>query len=200
MTARALFLAFAFAFALPGAPAMAADADGSFAVKDIGLTRCTDFTDAVKAKDEGQVARYVGWLGGFLTATNQRVPETFDLTPWQNSRTLTAYLVNHCGKNPDLRFSAAVVQLSAALHDDRLRKKTDLVPLEHEGQTHYVYREALLRTQAALADLGMYSGNLDGEFGEQTRNALKAYQAQKSLPDTGLPDQETLFRLLQREP
>lgn len=198
MIARALFLA--FAVALPGAPAMAADAAGSFAVKDVGLARCETFTDAVKAKDEGKVARYVGWLGGFLTATNQRVPETFDLTPWQNSRTLTAYLANHCGKNPDLRFGAAVVQLSTALHEDRLREKTDLVPIEHDGQTHYVYREALLRAQAALADLGMYSGNLDGNFGEQTRTALKAFQAQKALPDTGLPDQETLFRLLQREP
>lgn len=197
MTARALFLA--FTFALPAAPALASDAAGSFAVKDVGLARCGDFMDAVKAKDEGQVARYVGWLGGFLTATNQRVPETFDLTPWQNTRTLTAYLVNHCGKNPDLRFGAAVVQLGAALHEDRLREKSDLVPIELDGQKHFVYREALRRTQAALADRGMYSGNLDGEFNEETRNALKAFQSEKALRDTGLPDQETLFKLLQND-
>ena len=195
MTARAV--SFAILVALPSAFALAADDDGSFAVKDVGLTRCADFTDAVKAKNEGQVARYVGWLGGFLTATNQRIPQTFDLTPWQNSRTLTAYLANHCGKNPDLRFAAAVVQLSTALHENRLREKSDLVPIERDGQTHYVYREALRRTQAALADLGMYSGELDGTLSEATRNALKTFQAERSLPDTGLPDQETLFRLLQ---
>ena len=49
----------------------------------------------------------------------------------------------------------------------------------------------------ALADLGMYSGELDGTLSEATRNALKTFQAERSLPDTGLPDQETLFRLLQ---
>jgi hypothetical protein len=195
MIARALFLA----FALPAAPALASDAAGSFAVKDVGLARCENFMEAVKTKDKGQIARYVGWLGGFLTATNQRVPETFDLTPWQNSRTLTAYLANHCGKNPDLRFGAAVVQLSAALHEDRLREKSDLVPIEHEGQTHYVYREALRRAQAVLADRGMYSGNMDGEFNEETRTALKAFQGEKALNETGLPDQETLFRLLQKD-
>jgi len=197
MIARATGLV--IALLLHASMAGAADNGGSFAVKDVGLSRCADYTDAVKTKNEAQMGRYVGWLGGFLTAANQRLPETFDLTPWQNSRTLAVYLANHCGKNPELRFGAAVVQLSAALHEDRLREKSDLIPIEHGGQTHFVYREALRRTQAALADLGMYSGNLDGTFNEATRTALKAYQAQKSLPDTGMPDQDTLFRLLQQD-
>jgi peptidoglycan hydrolase-like protein with peptidoglycan-binding domain len=45
----------------------------------------------------------------------------------------------------------------------------------------------------------MYSGNMDGEFNEATRTALKAFQGEKALRDTGLPDQETLFRLLQKD-
>ena len=183
--------------AVPAVP-RAADTGGSFAVKGVGLTRCKDFVAAVKEKKSDQVAMYVGWIGGFMTASNQLTTETFDLTPWQNVRTLTAALVNHCDKNADTRFGAAVVRMANALKPDRLMERSILVPIEHEGRRHYVYKEAVRRAQAALTDLGMYSGDVNGDFDAATRAALETYQKEHSLTATGLPDQTTLFRLFRK--
>ncbi len=193
MAHRTIALALLAALYLTGA--RAADPGGSFAVKGQGLTTCADFVKAVKDRDMEKIAGYVGWVSGFITASNQHTPQTFDLTPWQNVRTLTAALANYCDNNADTRFAAAAVRLGASLHRDRLSERSDLVSIEHGGATHYVYRETLRRAQAALSEKGLYSGSLDGEFGKATRAALEKFQANANLPVNGLPDQRTLLGL-----
>jgi peptidoglycan hydrolase-like protein with peptidoglycan-binding domain len=49
--------------------------------------------------------------------------------------------------------------------------------------------------QAALRRLGIYSGQVDGILGPETRRAVEDYQVQNQLPVTGQPDQ-TLNALL----
>jgi hypothetical protein len=43
--------------------------------------------------------------------------------------------------------------------------------------------------QAALRRLGIYSGQVDGILGPDTRRAIKDYQGRNKLPVTGQPDQ-----------
>lgn len=54
--------------------------------------------------------------------------------------------------------------------------------------------------QVALARQGISPGSLDGSVGSQTRAAVRAYQAQKHLPETGLLDRATAASLRLEEP
>jgi lipoprotein-anchoring transpeptidase ErfK/SrfK len=49
--------------------------------------------------------------------------------------------------------------------------------------------------QVALASRGISSGSIDGLAGGQTEAALRAFQIQQGLPETGRPDTATLVRL-----
>jgi peptidoglycan hydrolase-like protein with peptidoglycan-binding domain len=50
-------------------------------------------------------------------------------------------------------------------------------------------------TQALLASMGLYKGAVDGVDGQETRQAIEQFQAQKNLPKSGKLDQETLSAL-----
>ena len=174
----------------------AADVDGRFAVKSVGGTKCSMFVETMKAKNQSQIALYVGWVAGYLSAANQMESATFDLAPWQDMRTLTALLTQHCDRNADLRFGAATAQMVHALKPDRLSSRSEIVSVEHEGKSIQLYQETLRRAQSALAELGMFSGDIDGAYGDETRAALTRFQKEsKLLPTSGLPDQQTLFAL-----
>jgi peptidoglycan hydrolase-like protein with peptidoglycan-binding domain len=43
--------------------------------------------------------------------------------------------------------------------------------------------------QASLRRLGIYSGQVDGILGPDTRRAIEDYQVKNKLPETGQPDQ-----------
>jgi hypothetical protein len=173
----------------------AADADGRFAVKSVGGTKCSQFVEAMKTKNQGQIALYVGWIAGFISASNQLQESTFDLAAWQDMRTLTALLHRHCDRNADLRFGAAVAQMANAMKTDRLQARSEVVQLDHDGKAVQVYQEALRRAQSALAELGMYSGDLDGQLNDSMREALKKFQGENKINVSGVPDQATLFAL-----
>lgn len=188
-------LALILAMSLWAGAGMAADEKGSFAIKGVGRTKCSKFVELVKEKNKEAILQYVGWLGGFMTASNQLTGETFDLTPWQNVRTLSTWMVNFCDKNADMSFVRATAHLVVALKKERLVMSSKLVPLKGDEITIYLYAEAVRRAQAKLAELGMFSGDVNGDFGDTTRSALETFQKEKSLPVNGLLDQRTLLEL-----
>jgi len=53
-------------------------------------------------------------------------------------------------------------------------------------------------TQARLAELGYYHGEIDGVFGPETRRALLRYQRDQGLPQTGYVSDNTLRTLAAR--
>ena len=88
--------------------------------------------------------------------------------------------------------------MAASLVPDRLNEKSELTAIEHEGKQHYVYKEMIRRTQTQLSELGMFSGEVDGEFNDATKQAVVAFQSDRKLPATGLPDQKTMFELMRK--
>ena len=144
-------------------------------------------------------AAFVGWLEGYLTATNRLAKNTYDLVAWQNRRILLALLQAHCKKNPDQRFYLAVRALTNALTPDRIRRQSRLIETEAGGKKVRIYRATLRRVQKALARRGLYAGRIDGRFGPNTRLGLEAFQQKEKLQLSGLPDQRTLFRLLTKK-
>ena len=55
--------------------------------------------------------------------------------------------------------------------------------------------EVVINIQEALQDQGYYTGNIDGQFGDQTRDALAAYQRDHELEVTAAIDEPTVQSL-----
>ncbi len=196
MLARLSVLAAAATVLLSAAPGFAASKAGDYAVKGIGSDRCADYVKAAEAKSP-LLDVFAGWIEGHLTATNLYRPDTFDIAPWQATRLLMALIYAHCQNNPDQRLFAAVRNLEAVLAKSRLAAKSEVVEIdEGGGKKLALYHEILKRAQQALIDRGFLEGRADGKFGPKTRAALEAFQEKEGLKKTGLPDQETLFKLL----
>jgi peptidoglycan hydrolase-like protein with peptidoglycan-binding domain len=54
---------------------------------------------------------------------------------------------------------------------------------------------AVTEIQTALTDRGLLKAHAKGELDEATSKALRAFQADQGLAETGFPDRETLARL-----
>ncbi len=196
MLARLSVLAAAAAMLLSTSSGFAASKAGNFAVKGIGSDRCSSYVKAAEAKSP-LLDVFAGWIEGHLTATNLYRPDTFDIAPWQATRLLMALIYAHCQNNPDQRLYEAVQNLEAVLARSRLATKSEVVEIdEGGGRKLALYHEIVKRAQQALIDRGFLEGRADGKFGPKTRAALEAFQEKEGLKKTGVPDQETLYKLL----
>ncbi len=174
--------------------AFAADKNGSFAVRSAGMMTCETFVQE-KSERSKSLNLYMGWIDGYISAANQYTNDTFDLVPWGNTVLLATLLENHCKANPEQRFYIAVNQLVGTLMQERITEKTDFVETKHGENSTYLYQTILVQVQEKLIDKGLFKGNANGEFGDDTRLALEAYQKDNKLKVTGLPDQLTLYKI-----
>lgn len=179
------------------APApLAADSKGRFAPKGAGLIRCEQFV-AEHAAGSDAYLLFRGWIDGYLTAVNQYEPGNFDVTAWQTPASIATLIDNHCGKHPDDEVLAVAMTIVSSLRSDRIRSESTLVKLENnEGKHVLLYEETLRRLQSKLADSGFYDGEPSGAFNTGTETAIRTFQSSNGLEETGLPDQNTLWRLL----
>lgn len=180
---------------LPVASALAADADGEFAIKGAGSQTCTAFTAAWDG-GTADLALYAGWVDGYLTGVNQFTAETYDMAGWQTPETLLGLTRQICGAVPgETRFMDAFYQVQRLIAPTRLTAASPLVALTHQGQSLLAYEAVVRRMQDRLAALGYPTGTADGRFDPETAAAIVAFQTARGLPATGLPDQKTLFEL-----
>lgn len=68
-------------------------------------------------------------------------------------------------------------------------------PADSSGPSSTGSAAQVKQAQTELRQMGLYKGTLDGKTGPQTRQALRQYQTQKRLPQTGELDQQTLVEL-----
>lgn len=186
------------AIALLAMPAhiRAADSKGAYAIDGGGAAPCKAFTESRRAADENAADLFAGWVDGYLTAANKNRPDTFDMTPWQTTDLLLTLLARYCDLYPEDRFEIAVNNMLNALHPTRLTEKSDKIIAGAKAKGVPVYRETLRGVQKSLSEKGFYSGPMDGNYGEALNKALMAFQEKNGLKVTGLPEQETLYRLL----
>ncbi|MBK8907694.1 MAG: peptidoglycan-binding protein [Rhodospirillales bacterium] len=177
------------------APAAASDAQGRFAPKGAGQVTCEQFLQALEARKENAILA-VGWMEGFLTAMNQGLPNTFDIAPWQNSEALIGLVKHNCEQNKDQRFLAVVASLIDFLKDQRLEEASEMIVAESGEKKVAIYKAVMKNVQEKLIAKGMLEGGADGQFGPKTKTALEAFQTEQKIEVTGLPDQQTLWRLL----
>jgi hypothetical protein len=173
----------------------AADDQERFAIRGAGVLDCKSYLEEVERKGN---TYYMlgGWIDGYLTAYNQYEPDTYDGTSFETTELLAAVIATHCQSNPEHRVYAIVASLLREIHEERIQSQSDPVVIKVGDKQTALYQTTLRRVQQRLADLGHYGGSVDGQFGDGTSDALKAFQEKAGLEATGFPDQTSLWQLL----
>ena len=190
---RAGGLALAAALWLPVGLASAATSDGQFAIKGVGLMTCQQY---LERREEPAIAySLAGWADGFVTALNQLTPDTFDHTPWQSADLITRILTAHCETHADDRLAGVAASIIRQFAEDRLTEASVLVAVSGETRGLLVYQAVLDRVRDSLAARGLLSSPDGDGFDAAMRDALRSFQRDNGLPDTGIPDTTTLWLL-----
>lgn len=184
----ALFLGLTLA-----SPVYAADPDGKFAVDGVGARTCAEFTSVLE-RPEGRSA-FANWSQGFLTAYNVFTDDTFDITPWQTPELILAKMSVFCRANPETVYINGLSALIRSLIPGRANHDSPLIAVRHSGKSVFLYRSMLERLRGDLNAAGYDAGAPDAPFTEGLIGALRAYQKDKGLVVSGLPDGQTLNAL-----
>jgi hypothetical protein len=106
--------------AMAASGAWAADSKKRYNVRGIGTSSCSGYLEARNinvAKSED----YAHWFTGFVTAYNLLQPNTFDIAPDADSKSVLRYLDIYCGKNPKRRVADAASAFVAANYARRVK-------------------------------------------------------------------------------
>lgn len=192
---RIPLVAFAITALMSGPPAFASDQTGKFAVKAPGQIRCQTFT-RLRAHRDVSYDEVMGFVEGYMTAANRYEINTYDLAPWHNWEGLGIILANYCQANPNDHFVLAVEKLVAAMRPIRLAQSSPLIAISDGTHQTRVYEMILKRAQDVLRRRGLYSGPPDGRDSPELRTAFLTFQKSAGLSATGVPDNATLWKLL----
>jgi hypothetical protein len=173
----------------------ASDSEKRFAIKGVGVAKCASFVQAYDERSSDGFL-FAGWLTGFITALNQQLPDTFDLAPWQSTDVLMLLMRDLCGQKPDDQFYKIAGGLIGLLGRDRLQALSEPVEMANKDHKTALPKDVVRRVQERLKALDLYKGGIDGSYGSGMQKAIEAYQKQQKLPETGIPDQQTLVRLM----
>lgn len=200
MSVHVMLGAIACAMSLGASAAMAADAGGGYSARGLGAQPCRPFIEAVERNNTETIRLYVAWIDGALSANNRLRPDTFDSSPFIAPGAFVGTVLNACRRDPDGLFDTAVNTAIGALVPMRVRASSPVVQMQVGDTATSLRQETLVAVQTRLRELRLLAAAPTGSFGEQTREALKAFQGQRNLPQTGLPDPETLVMLLLASP
>ena len=171
----------------------ASDKDGQFAVKGIGVLTCGAFVDA-KDNKKSSYLHFGGWIEGYISATNKALPSSYDIAPWQTTETIATIAYTACRKAPDANFAGVVDAVVHRLSKSPLKKQSQSIKLSH-GKYSLTLPEAILtQVKQRLINLNFMNNEASDE---ELKSALATYQKSKGLTVTSLPDQYTLWNLLE---
>lgn len=175
-------------------PALAA-VDDVYALRGAGQLSCSQYLEAYQ--EEGRILYMTaGWIDGYVTALNRVQDGVFEHLAWQETGLVLDLLRNHCNGNPNDVLANAMQLFVRATASTRLTEPSELLEIPvPDGEPIDIYRDTLRQAQELLARDGHYTSTVDGAYGPGTAAAFRAFQAAKSLPETGLPDQRTLLVL-----
>ena len=174
--------------------AQAADSQSRYAVKGAGRANCSLY---VKAADEQSRLHphFIGWLEGYFSAINQFTPDTYDISPFVDTDVIVRLILENCRKNPEVNLTHMAQAAAKRVGVHRLHEASPLIEARVGDRRQMVYRETLRRVQRELAEAGFFEGDINGLFGEDSVKALEAFQADRNLTVTGVPDAPTLVKI-----
>ncbi|MBT5107401.1 MAG: hypothetical protein HOM25_01850 [Rhodospirillaceae bacterium] len=193
MIAVALF----FSVAWSGS-SQAADANKKYKIEGAGVLSCAQYLEA-RDKKSPMYYRLGGWMNGYMTAVNRYLPDTYALASWQSIDLLLASVAAKCKEDPTLSFHNVAQLLVGFLYASRLQENSPSLVAKRGEKKAIVYKSILMKAQQQLSDDGFYGGAINGEYDNETGEALLSYQGSKGLSETGLPDQRTLGTMFSKK-
>jgi len=178
--------------------AQADDGNGNYILRGVGAQSCKSFVEAEQTSPEA-VSPYVNWMEGYISGLNRFQHETFDAAPVIASSNVGALVRNLCSVEPDIRFETAIARLMAFFKPYRIQNQSQLIEMTVGDASAAVRQETLRWMQEKLTEKGLFSGDINGLFGSDTRSALSAYQQAQGLNVTGVPDTRTIMRFIQED-
>ncbi|MBV7257912.1 peptidoglycan-binding protein [Pacificimonas sp. WHA3] len=178
-------------------PAQAAAGDGKnrFAVKGAGALPCREFTGAMNSRNM-RTAAAMGWFSGYLSAANRYEADTYELLPWQDPLYLTASITQFCKANPSMRLFEVAGRMVESLKPGRLKVASPRRTVANGETRIRLYAATIGRVKRALSTRDLLVGQVNAKADADLVASLAGFQKREGLEATGMPDQETLFRLL----
>ena len=171
--------------ALFASASLGADADGRYAADAPGTVACSVVTAHAPESEPARIL--AGFAAGYMSAHSKLMEDVFDITPWQTPEYVMLQARRFCEANPTLRFTNALDAYVQFLEDDAVASAQPMRPVTNSGQTVLLYDVTIAAIQAKLNELGFPSPEgLEG---------LAAFQIDRGLNVTGVPDQSTLALL-----
>lgn len=172
----------------------AADTEGRFALKGMGVASCEQFVLAESARTE-EYAGFLHWLDGYGSALNAVSTNTFDVASWRSSGLVAQIIKRNCEGRPGVKFGVIAQRVYRRLADRALTRASGFVPVGEGEERFLVYRATIEAVQRRLTDMGFGKVEVSGRYDGATRDAVSAFQQQAGLPVSALPDQVTLWKL-----
>lgn len=176
--------------------AQAADAKGNFAVHGIGATSCAETVAAIHQGHVSVRMELSSWLMGYITALNRIDHNTFDIMAIQSPVAVTDLVLNVCTKNDKDNIESVANAIINTVSSIKLTKSSPLLNVSFDGKYVQIRKSTLILLQKYLKNNKFFNGPADGNYGEETRAAIKSFQIQKKLSVNSLPDPQTIIQAL----
>lgn len=174
----------------------AATTDGLFAARGTGAEVCESLGEPGDARREANHAALSVWIAGYVSHANRATQDRFDVSPIVDNQVLAAIVAQFCSQNPTTLIENVVALVLEMTADGGQSAESDLIELRNQEMVATLRADALIEVQRALVAEGLLGqGDVDGAYGPRTRDALSAFQEQRSLTLTGLPDPITMLNL-----
>jgi hypothetical protein len=175
--------------------AAAVDAKGNYALRGIGGETCRALIGQLQENAQAPVETAF-WLLGYMTAVNHWRPDTYDISPVLDASGMLTMLAEICREHPDALAETAATDLLKRLAGARVKTSSPVVETKSGANVAPVRAATLAAMQAKLKRLAYFKGEANGSFNPQTEAALKAFQKDQKLPESGVADWVTVVRLL----
>lgn len=176
--------------------ALAADAKGGFAVHGAGAALCSAVNEAAKAARDQTTAQLSGWIAGYLSAYNRLTAGVHDIVPTNEMQVYARLAIANCQGNAALRLETVMASLLQNMQPLRVAEESPFVTIANDKFTVTVRSSVIREVQLALVRAKHLTGTTDGVWGRRSEEAIRKFQEQAKLPETGIPDVGTLSVLL----
>ncbi|TQM89906.1 peptidoglycan-binding domain-containing protein [Roseinatronobacter monicus] len=164
-------------------------------IRNAGAFTCQEFQPVVRHEQRQlEKTAFLQWTAAYATAA-ARSNSLIDVFPIGDTWELLAMVNFICDENNTVKFETALLEAIGRLRPFWVRNSPAVTTLEDpNGRSVQFYSEASTALQTALNRFGA-GLQVDGAFGNQTANAIRAINQRRGAQPWLTPDGELLYLL-----